>query len=451
MSTVVIDYDQLNSIAKNADKSAGKMNDYVNELTKKVSNKYSSLVGGQSSKTSNSQYYIKQKIKKLNAKKAAYTAFASDVRKLSSKAQEIDKQVAKSINASKDEFIDKHDYIETNWWTELKGWFIDMKNKCPLFDAICTLIQGAIDNISNLFKELKHWYKCGGGKELIGVVLAVIGAIAAVVLAICACVPPICGIVAICAAIGAVIAAVNAIVNVATSIKAKEAKDKGDPAWAKIYSDQDTAQDVLRQTNFKDGTLNKLSYGFAITIDVVQTVCDLVAIYDGIKNVQNIYKEMKISAKKGKVSFGTRLKQYIFNSEHYTSTKDNPAKWRDILQKRGKIRTLRADNIFYRATTAKTIKEFNDSFSKTQKFVMKVSDISKHGRNFAKYTQKFFDYTLNGDFSFQDIGKDFGKGIIDKFKISKTISSGYDVYNNNWKEGIKYDIKGFRGLKGLAG
>lgn len=451
MSIVVIDYDQLSSIAKNADKSAGKMSDYANDLTKKVVNKYSSLVGGQSSKTSNSQYYVNQKIKKLNEKKAAYTAFAADARKLSTKAQEIDKQVAKSINASKDEFVDKHDYIETNWWTDLKEWFIDMKSKCPLFNAICTLIQGTIDNISNLFKELKHWYKCGGGKELIGVVLAVIGAVAAVVLAICACVPPICGIVAICAAIGAVIAAVNAIVNVCTSIKAKEAKDKGDPAWAKIYSDQDSAQDVLRQTNFKDGTLNKLSYGFATTIDVVQTVCDLVAIYDGIKNVQNIYKEMKISAKKGKVSFGHRLKQYLFNSEHYSSTKDNPVKWRGILQKRGKIRTLRTDNIFYRATTAKTIKQFNDSLTKTQKFAKKVSDIAKHGKNFAKYTQKFFDYTLNGDFSLKKIGKDFGKSIIDKFKIPKTISSGYDIYKNNCNKGIKYDIKGLRGMKGLAG
>lgn len=37
MSIVVIDYDQLSSIAKNADKSAGKMSDYANDLTKKSS------------------------------------------------------------------------------------------------------------------------------------------------------------------------------------------------------------------------------------------------------------------------------------------------------------------------------------------------------------------------------------------------------------------------------
>ena len=75
MSTVVIDYDQLSSIAKNADKAANRMNEYINDLNKKVSNKYSSLEGGHSSRTSNSQYYVSQKIKKLNSKKAAYTSF----------------------------------------------------------------------------------------------------------------------------------------------------------------------------------------------------------------------------------------------------------------------------------------------------------------------------------------------------------------------------------------
>ena len=159
MSTVVIDYDQLSSIAKNADKAANRMNEYINDLNKKVSNKYSSLEGGHSSRTSNSQYYVSQKIKKLNSKKAAYTSFATDVRTLSKRSNEIDKEVAKTINSSKDEFIDKHDYIETNWWTDLKEWFIDMKNKCPLFDAICNLIQGVIDDISNLFRDHTHTHR----------------------------------------------------------------------------------------------------------------------------------------------------------------------------------------------------------------------------------------------------------------------------------------------------
>lgn len=414
MSIVVIDYDQLSSIAKNADKAANRMNDYINDLTKKISNKYSSLEGGQSSKTSNSQYYVNQKIKKLNEKKAAYTAFAADLRKLSTKAQEIDKQVAKSINASKDEFVDKHDYIETNWWTDLKEWFIDMKNKCPLFNAICTLIQGSIDNISYLFRELKHWYKCGGGKEIIGVYLAFAGAICAAALAVIACVPPICGIVAICAAIGAVIAAANAIVNVVTSVKAKQAKDNGDPAWAKIYGDQDTAQDVLRQTNFKDGFLNKLSIHAAMGIDVVQTLCDAVAIGDGIKNVGKHLKEIKRYASRSQTrNFGQVLVSYLKNEKNYRGLK-------------------LGDYIRNRVKAPSELSNIKKAFSRTNAVI------------------SFIDKLNNGDTSLKDIAKNGGKlwTKLTDLKFPSLLYKGYDFFKKDINGGIVKDIAGFKGLAG---
>lgn len=439
MGTVVIDYDQLSSIAKNADKAANKMNDYISDLTKKVSNKYSSLEGGQSSKTSNSQYYISQKLKSLKSKKAAYTSFATDVRNLSKRSSEIDKEVAKTINASKDEFIDKHDYIDTNWWTDLKEWFIDMKNKCPLFDAICNLIQGVIDNVSNLFRDLKHWYKCGGGKEIIGVALAILGAVAAVCLAIAACVPPICGIVAVCAAIGAVLTAINAIVNVRTSIKAKEAKDKGDPAWAKIYSEQDTAQDVFRQHNFGDGTLNKLSYFAATGIDAVQLVCDIVAIYDGVKHIQNTFKELKKYANQSRTrNFGQIFKDYLFNKKNYKGEK-----MRDLISKRADIRTLRN----YKATKAMSIAQYEKSLTKWQKRAKTIKKIGKTVSSGKDILEKFGKF-LNGDkFSPSKTAKNVAK----KFQIPKTIFKVYDIYDKNWKKGFKYDVNGFKYILTKAG
>ena len=425
MSSVTIDYDKLNSISKNANNAASRMNDYINDLTNKVTSKYSSITGGSSSKTQNSAYYVNQKISQLRAKKENYKSFANAVSKFSSEAQEIDKDVARKIKASKDQFIKKHDYIKTDVWTDIRNWFIDLKNSCPLFNAIGQMIEDTITGMKNLFADLKHWYKCGGGKELVGVILAVAGAVAAVVIAICACVPPICGIVAICAAIGAVIAAVNAIVNVVTSIKAKKAKDNGDPAWAKIYGDQDTAQDVLRQTNFGDGTLNRLSYGAATTIDVVQTVCDVVAIYDGIKNVRNIYKEIKVSAQKGKVSFGTRFKQYLFNSDSYLKNdKGKALKWRDILQKRGKTYTQGTQ-------LTNTVKKY-----------------AKHVQNGVKYTQRFFDYTLGGEGSMYKVGKDIFEGIAKKFKLPDTALKIRDLKIKNL-ESFKKDYRGTHILKGV--
>lgn len=183
MSSVTIDYDKLNSISKNANNAASRMNDYINDLTNKVTSKYSSITGGSSSKTQNSAYYVNQKISQLRAKKENYKSFANAVSKFSSEAQEIDKDVARKIKASKDQFIKKHDYIKTDVWTDIRNWFIDLKNSCPLFNAIGQMIEDTITGMKNLFADLKHWYKCGGGKELVGVILAVAGAVAAVVIA----------------------------------------------------------------------------------------------------------------------------------------------------------------------------------------------------------------------------------------------------------------------------
>ena len=113
MSSVTIDYDKLSTISRNANSAASRMNDYINDLTKKVTGKYGEIAGGSTSKTQNSEYYVNQKISQLRAKKDQYTSFATAVNSLSAKAQDIDKDVAKKIRASKDQFVDKHDYIST--------------------------------------------------------------------------------------------------------------------------------------------------------------------------------------------------------------------------------------------------------------------------------------------------------------------------------------------------
>lgn len=228
-------------------------------------------------------------------------------------------------------------------------------------------------------------------------------------------------------------------------------KDKGDPAWAKIYGNMDTMQDGLRQQNFGDGTLNRLSYGIATTLDVVQTVCDVVAIYDGINNIQNVYKEIKVSAQKGKVSFGKRFKQYLFNSDSYLKdSKGNPMKWRNILQQRGKIKTLRTDNIMYRVTKARTINLYNKTLTDAQKIASKITKYAKHGKNVVKYAQKFYDYAVDGEWNFKKSLKDIWSETNGNFKITSVIDKLYNIKSKNRKSFME-DYNGFRGLEGLAG
>lgn len=428
MSIVKIDYDKLSTISKSASSAASRMQDYIDDLTKKVSNKYSGITGGASSKTSNSEYYVNQKISQLKKNKSYYTTFSSAVSTFSTNAKDIDKDVARTIKASKDKFIEKHDYIDVNWWTELKEFFIDLKNSCPLFEAIGNLIDKTIDGMKGLWEDLKYWYRCGGGKEIVGCVLAVAGAVVAVVLAICACVPPICGIVAVCAAIAAVITAANAIYNVYSSSKSLEAKKNGDPAWAQIYGEQDTWQDYFRQTNFGNGALNKLSYIGASAIDLVKTVCDVVVIVNSIKNVCNTVKEIKAYANRSQTrDFGDVLKMYIKNQKNYR-----------------KVRVR--DYISSRVDKKDPLKQSIDLIKKIKKGASGV----KSGFD---VVEKVFDYTIGGEFSFKNLAKDVASGVEKKlgFRTTdaglktwdlkdnmKSINSNYQGFRANYSRGYNY-------------
>lgn len=101
-------------------------------------------------------------------------------------------------------------------------------------------------------------------------------------------------------------------------------------------------------------------------------------------------------------------------------------------------------------TKALSIDQYNKTLTNAQKITGKITKYSKHGTNIVKYPQKFFDYTLGGEASLKEIGKDVQKGVSKKFKLPDTISKLYDLKDKNWKS-FKNDYTGFRGLEGLAG
>ena len=364
----------------------------------------------------------------------------------SQEASDIDKDVAKTIKATKDEFVDRHDYIDVNWWTDLKEYFVDLKNKCPLFDAIGELIDDFGDWLGDTYASIKHWYKCGGGKETIGLVLAVAGAIAAVVIAICACVPPICGIVAICAAIGGVIAAVNAIVNVITSYEAKKAKEDGDPAWAKLYSDRDTLQDSLRQRRFKKLTfLNKWGGVIASGVDAVQTVCDVVAVFGSIKGLADTFKSIKRNT--SSKTFMKGVKSYFLNKKGQDGVNmyefinsdvkaTNKLKMIEKLKSAGKLKKA------VRLQNPSSIKRFADATSGIFKNIKAGIDISNSIKDILTGETNAFRGTLDvfNSLNFKTI-KPFNAitGVMDK-TFHKTL------YKDTKKilKGFKYNIKVFK-------
>lgn len=111
--------------------------------------------------------------------------------------------------------MDKHEHLRIDdWKAKLLNWLVDLKNKCPLFELIGNALRDIGTALSDMLANIKYWYKCEGGKEIVSFILAIGGAVAAVLLFIATI--PASTFVAACAMVGAFITAMNAIWNVGT-------------------------------------------------------------------------------------------------------------------------------------------------------------------------------------------------------------------------------------------
>lgn len=290
MSALIIDYSELQTIATNATSLASKAENYCNELNSNVYSAFGSVTAGVNDVLSSAMYYVAAKQKSLTEKAEEYARFAGNVCTLIEHAKQADQDVATKIENNQEDFLKKHSEIQAAEGIEafLLNLFVEVKNACPLFEIVADCYIAVFDTLDSAFDALKYFYECGGGKELLNIVIAVAVAVVAVATFI-ACFPlslafSWAGLVALATVIGSGIAAVNAITDVLTSTRALESRLNGDPAWASIYGKQDKFSDVLRDTNFGSGTLNKLSYGAATTIDTVETVCDVICVADMAKD-----------------------------------------------------------------------------------------------------------------------------------------------------------------------
>lgn len=315
MSALVIDYKELATISSHANDLAKKADAYADSLTRKIRNKFDSVAGGVNGTLSSAKYYVNAKINELQAKKAAYENFAKGVTSLITNAKRIDKEVANAISNNKDKFLKSNPHLKIDdWKANLINWLVDLKNSCPLFELIGDGLANIGTAITSALDNIKYWYKCEGGKEILAFVAAIGGAIIAVALFVATL--PASGFFAICAAIGAAITAINALTNVATSFTSMISAKSGDPAWAKIYGDENKFTDWLRNTNFNNGLVNRLSYGAASLIDGVELFCDVV-------NIVNLVKKFK---------FKFDFLQNFFDKNTGLLSYMKTAKWTDALQ-----------------------------------------------------------------------------------------------------------------------
>ncbi|MDF2905352.1 MAG: Rhs family protein [Herbinix sp.] len=285
MSDFVLHYDILEGIAKSSNSLGRQADEYANNLTGRIANAIISVTGSSSGYLEDASYYVNQKVAQLQRKAQEFYDFAEQVTILAETATRVDEEVQKLLAENQEEFLSHHESLRIDdWKADILNWLVGIKNKLPFLEVLGNILSAVVTIRESFRDSLKYWFYCEGGKYIFEHVVGVAFAVVAVVLfafaltSFVAVVAAAGSFVAICGVIGAGIAAVNAVTNMTTSYRAAYTACNGDPTWARIYSKQNTLSQVIRETNFNNGTLNELSYKGAVLIDAVETFCAIVCV-----------------------------------------------------------------------------------------------------------------------------------------------------------------------------
>ncbi|MBE6901020.1 MAG: hypothetical protein E7478_00940 [Ruminococcaceae bacterium] len=331
-----LDYSDLKSAVSRVNDLKKELDQYSDDLSRKVQGKIAEIKGGAGS----ASYYVDQKIRKINEKSANASSISTAIDKLKDTAERVDNNVKKTIEANQKSFFKKYPDLKPSDWELAWTSFMCGLEELPLIGDLFKLGADTVRALDELRDNIKYWYHCEGGKELVGIVLSATGAVlsvVAVVLTVIASFPVsgiLAGIVAVAGTVGAVIAAVNAVTNLITSVSAYDHALRNEHGMSKIRSDQDSITDWLQQTNFDSKFWNRFSNGLVVAIEITDTVCTLVDIADvavkfgksfKAKNLKKTFqalcqpRDSKGRFVKGKPSFWNGFKTVIkrFNPKEF--------------------------------------------------------------------------------------------------------------------------------------
>lgn len=292
-------YGDLSSTISESNKLANQLGQYCDELSRKVQQKMYSVEGGASSALNNADYYVRTKISQLRARETNARSLSTKTQTLLDTAKRVDTDVEKTIQSNQKNFFQKNPALKSPWYQRaFTSFMCDMKN-VPVIGWLIKGGEQVLGALDTLLRDIRYWYKCDGGKELIGIVLSIVGAVLAVVILVCAITATggtiLAIIVSVVGVVGSLIGLVNAATNVVTSFQAYNAATGGHPGRAKIYSGQDKLSDVLRQTNFHNRDWNRGSNAWATGIDVTETVCTIVTLVYGVGKTAKSLSKINIS------------------------------------------------------------------------------------------------------------------------------------------------------------
>lgn len=366
--TLTLNYSDLANAATQANKISSEIDQYCSALSSKVQQKMYSVENGMSSALNSADYYVRAKIDQLRRKAEHARTLSSRIQTLRDTARRVDENVKSLIEANQKKLFSKNPELRpSNTSLTLTSIVCALKD-VPIIGGLIKGAEDVADAAKTLVSNIKYWYKCEGGKEIIGVILSVVEAVVAVVLLVCAFIFTGGSILVFIAGIvSAVIAVANAFTNIYTSLEAMDAALGGHPARAKIYAGQDTLSDYLRETNFHDKFMNRASNVAAVAIEITDFVCSVISfisdVGDLVKSLGDVFKKIKTGfsdgAKKLKSFFSGNSSFNIKLHEIKTFFKNN---FKDLLLGDLNVKNLSIYSYLSKKDKVKSVESFAKGF-----------------------------------------------------------------------------------------
>lgn len=306
MSAITIDFPKLKDTQSQSKKVRAEIEDYVDELNLKISNKITALPGGDPSGYANAAAaQVKSKINELTQKASKFSAYEKKIDTFMADARAADSNVSKKIASIADAKIGKRGFF-AKIGDSIYGLFcVDLANSNGITRAISNATRWATQKIGAGFEKMYDWFKYGNGQYVWNILKAVGATLAATVAAATAIASMIltCGvsspaaIPAILACIGAISSTVSLVITVANTNKTLESNGKAlglaifqdNPAAARYYGNIQSVSDYYEKTDMGDKTDNEKYEEKGERIDAAKKRADITSTAVNILQLGNVY------------------------------------------------------------------------------------------------------------------------------------------------------------------
>lgn len=295
--TAVISYRSLGEASSEARQVSRKLTGYADSLQRSIVNRLDSYGGSDSGGVTQAKRRTEEKIEQLRDKAQAYTKYADDLSDLQKKCLSTDTAVRSRVSGLTASFKKANGINNNGIVNAINYMLTGLGNSTPAGRWLGNTIDTANSAKDYLKQRIKDWWGYEGGKQLAkGVAIGVLECVIAVCGVIGAVLSGGALLVVIAGVISGVIAFVNGFVNIRNEKKAYEATKNGDPATGRRRSEINTLQGYLRSSFIfgSDGETyeyNATYHTGANAIDIVDTVCSVVSVVDGVGSLtKNAYK-----------------------------------------------------------------------------------------------------------------------------------------------------------------